>query len=70
MNDTEKLAKKLSEALDRIEDLEKDVAAMRQNTNTGINGHTAILERLVVHTNYRPPQGEQILFVRNFDVGR
>jgi predicted RNase H-like nuclease (RuvC/YqgF family) len=65
----ETLQKQLTEALNRITDLERDLERMRQNTNTALRGNAYMLETLVAHTGCKAPTGQYFSFGTNFDVG-
>ena len=65
----ESLQKQLTEALSQINDLEKKIEKMRKKTNIMVNGHSAVLIRLIGHTNCPPPQGTRFDIILNADVG-
>jgi hypothetical protein len=70
MKETEEMQKRLSEALGRIGELEKDIEAMRRRTNVMINGHSRILARLINHTKCNPAIGTTFDLILDADVGR
>ena len=65
----ETLQKQLAEYLKRINALEKQVETMRKRTNIMLNGHSAVLVRIIGHTGCRPPQGTEFDIILNADVG-
>ena len=70
MHALETLQKELADALDRIANLEKQVENMRRRTNVMLNGHSAVLVRIIGHTGCRPPQGSEFDIILDADVGR
>ena len=65
----ESLQKQLAQALTKITSLEDRLENMRKRTNVTVNGHSAVLIRLIGHTKCPPPQGTEFHLILNTDVG-
>jgi predicted RNase H-like nuclease (RuvC/YqgF family) len=65
----ETLQQQLSDALERISTLERDIQRIRQNTNSALQGNASMIETLVAHTGCQPARGQYFIFGTQFDVG-
>jgi hypothetical protein len=60
----EELEGQMRKAMNRISELEQTVRDLRSDHLSAIAGHDVLLERLVRHTNCRPPPGRKFVFPR------